>query len=262
MYISQDKGELKYFCLFWENKLTCDVISPSLPPSPQQQTASCYHPKLLSRIYKFFSPPNHFPAVIFSVNIVTMFRNILVKTIPRDTSQARYISQSSARCLHKTVLHDFHVAHGGKMVEFAGYSMPVQYGKVGIATSHKEVRSHCGLFDVSHMLQSKIHGKDRIKFIEKLIVGDIEGLEPNTGTLSLFTNENGGIIDDLICSKTDQGYLYVVSNAGCKEKDLAHMREQLQAFKDAGGDVELEVIEDHGLVAVQGPRAAEILQVK
>lgn len=189
-----------------------------------------------------------------------MFRNILVKRLVRDTSQARYLNTSSVSALHNTVLHDFHVAHGGKMVEFAGYSMPVQYGKVGIAASHKEVRNNCGMFDVSHMLQSKVHGKDRIKFIEKLIVGDIEGLEENTGTLSLFTNDQGGIIDDLICSKTDLGYLYVVSNAGCKEKDLAHMREQLASFKAAGGDAELEVIEDHALVAVQGPRAAQILQ--
>ncbi|XP_069952994.1 aminomethyltransferase, mitochondrial isoform X3 [Cherax quadricarinatus] len=189
-----------------------------------------------------------------------MLRNILSKKILRDTSQVRCLVTSPVTCTLHTVLHDFHVAKEGKMVEFAGYSMPVQYGKVGIATSHREVRTHCGLFDVSHMLQSKIHGKDRIKFIEKLIVGDIESLEANTGTLSLFTNEQGGIIDDLICSKTDQGYLYVVSNAGCKEKDLAHMKDHLSSFRAAGGDAELEVIDDHGLVAVQGPRAAQILQ--
>lgn len=162
--------------------------------------------------------------------------------------------------LHSTVLHDFHVANEGKMVEFAGYSMPVQYGKVGIATSHKQVRSGCGLFDVSHMLQSKVHGKDRVRFMESLIVGDVEGLEVNTGTLSLLTNEQGGIIDDLICSKVDD-YLYVVSNAGCRDKDLAHLHAQLASFKAAGGDAELEIIEDHGLIAVQGPTAAQILEV-
>lgn len=177
-----------------------------------------------------------------------------------DMYQVRNFSLSNARSLHTTVLHDFHVANEGKMVEFAGYSMPVQYGKVGIATSHKQVRNHCGLFDVSHMLQSKLHGKDRIKFIEGLIVGDIEGLANNTGTLSLFTNDKGGIIDDLICSKTDKDYLYVVSNAGCKEKDLQHLREHLASFKAGGGDAELEIIDDHGLVAVQGPEMAKILQ--
>lgn len=187
--------------------------------------------------------------------------NIVRQGWVSDMCQVRKFSLSNARAMHKTVLHDFHVANEGKMVEFAGYSMPVQYGKVGIATSHKQVRTQCGLFDVSHMLQSKLHGKDRIKFIEGLIVADIEGLAYNTGTLSLFTNEKGGIIDDLICSKTDQDYLYVVSNAGCKEKDLQHLREHLASFKASGGDVELEIIDDHGLVAVQGPEMAKILQV-
>ncbi|KAK4303265.1 hypothetical protein Pmani_024702 [Petrolisthes manimaculis] len=161
--------------------------------------------------------------------------------------------------LHTTVLHDYHVANQGKMVEFAGYSMPVQYGKVGIATSHKQVRTACGLFDVSHMLQSKVHGKDRVRFMESLIVGDVEGLQVNTGTLSLLTNEQGGIIDDLICSKLED-YLYVVSNAGCRDKDLDHLRARLASFRAAGGDVELEIIEDHGLIAVQGPTAAKILE--
>ena len=178
-----------------------------------------------------------------------------------DIPVLRCLSTSPVVALEKTILHDYHVQQGGKMVEFAGYSMPVQYGKVGIAASHNHVRNHCGMFDVSHMLQSKVYGKDRVKFIESLIVGDIEGLPDNSGTLSLFTNDQGGIIDDLICSKTDKGYLYVVSNAGCKEKDLAHMKQRLAAFKADGHDVELEIMEDHGLVAVQGPEAAKILQV-
>lgn len=194
------------------------------------------------------------------MNTLKLLVNTLRRGKAHDTPLLRQISTSPVTSLQKTVLHDYHVDQGGKMVEFAGYSMPVQYGKVGIATSHNQVRTHCGMFDVSHMLQSKVHGKDRVKFVESLIVGDIEGLPDNSGTLSLFTNAQGGIIDDLICSKTDLGYLYVVSNAGCKEKDLVHMKEQLASFKAAGRDVELEIIEDHGLVAVQGPEAAKILQ--
>ena len=196
---------------------------------------------------------------------VNISKNTLKHNSCYDINVIRGLSTSkfykSDKTLEKTVYHDFHVSQGGKMVEFAGYSMPVQYGKVGIAASHKHVRNHCGLFDVSHMLQSKIHGKDNIKFMESMIVGDILGLKDNTGTLSLFTNENGGIIDDLICSKTADGYLYVVSNAGCKEKDLAHMRERLASFKSSGHDVELEIIEDHALLAVQGPEAAKVLKV-
>ena len=80
------------------------------------------------------------------------------------------------------------------------------------------------IFDVTHMLQTRIHGKDRVDFMESLVVGDIQMLNDNQGMLTLFTTPSGGIIDDLIVSKTDLGYLYVVSNAGCIDKDLPHMQ--------------------------------------
>lgn len=119
-------------------------------------------------------------------------------------------------------MYDFHVHNGGKMVPFAGWEMPVQY-KEGIGPTHLHVRSDAGLFDVSHMLQTKITGEDNIPFIESLTVADVAGLKDNQGTLSVFTNDNGGILDDLIINKTEEGYLYVVSNAGCAEKDLTNM---------------------------------------
>lgn len=74
------------------------------------------------------------------------------------------------------------------------------------------------------MLQTQVYGKDRIDFIESLIVGDIQALQDNQGTLTVFTTEKGGIIDDLIVTKTDKDYLYIVSNAGCIDKDLPHMQ--------------------------------------
>ncbi|XP_058844309.1 aminomethyltransferase, mitochondrial-like isoform X4 [Acipenser ruthenus] len=144
------------------------------------------------------------------------------------------------------------------MVEFAGWSMPVQYKDSHIA-SHLHTRQHCSIFDVSHMLQSKVHGKDRVKFIESLIVGDVAELKDNQGTLSLFTNEKGGIMDDLIVTKTSLGYLYVVSNAGCADKDSAHMQAKLKQFKAAGHDAELEFL-DYSLIALQGPEMARVLQ--
>uniref|UniRef100_A0A673HGW8 Aminomethyltransferase n=1 Tax=Sinocyclocheilus rhinocerous TaxID=307959 RepID=A0A673HGW8_9TELE len=149
-------------------------------------------------------------------------------------------------------------AQGGKMVEFAGWSMPVQY-KDSHINSHMHTRQHCSIFDVSHMLQTKVYGRDRVKFIESLIVGDIAELKDNQGTLSLFTNTKGGIMDDLIVTKTDQGYLYVVSNAGCADKDSAHMQARLQEFKAAGHDVDLEFM-DESLIALQGPSMAQVLQ--
>uniref|UniRef100_A0A8C5BMD8 Aminomethyltransferase n=1 Tax=Gadus morhua TaxID=8049 RepID=A0A8C5BMD8_GADMO len=165
---------------------------------------------------------------------------------------------TSVAPLKQTVLYDFHRSQGGKMVGFAGWSMPVQYKDSHIA-SHMHTREHCSIFDVSHMLQSKVHGKDRIKFMESMVVADIAELQDNQGTLTLFTNEKGGIIDDLIVTKTDQNYLYVVSNAGCADKDSALMKSRLAEFKAAGADVDLEFL-DQALIAVQGPSMARVLQ--
>ena len=183
----------------------------------------------------------------------------------------------------KTCLYDLNVKHGGKMVEFAGYLMPVQYGSEGIAASHVHTRTSCGLFDVSHMLQSHIHGylrflrafnptiwfshdsflfcrKDSVKFMESLMVGDVQGLKENHGTLSVLVNPSGGIIDDFIVSKTSLGFLYVVSNAGCRDKDLALLNSNLALAKKKGMDVDLEVLDGRGLLAIQGPLMQSLLQ--
>ncbi|XP_018878755.1 aminomethyltransferase, mitochondrial isoform X4 [Gorilla gorilla gorilla] len=144
------------------------------------------------------------------------------------------------------------------MVAFAGWSLPVQY-RDSHTDSHLHTRQHCSLFDVSHMLQTKILGSDRVKLMESLVVGDIAELGPNQGTLSLFTNEAGGILDDLIVTNTSEGHLYVVSNAGCWEKDLALMQDNVRELQNQGRDVGLEVL-DNALLALQGPTAAQVLQ--
>ncbi|XP_033648076.1 aminomethyltransferase, mitochondrial-like [Asterias rubens] len=167
--------------------------------------------------------------------------------------------QSEDAALKRTPLYDFHVAQGGNMVPFAGWSMPVMY-KEGLAAEHTHCRTQAVIFDVSHMLQSKIYGKDRIKFVESLTVADLEGLKENTGTLSLLLNDKGGIIDDLVMSKTDQDYIYMVTNAGCTEKDLPHIQGKLADFKAAGHDVTFEPIYDMGLLALQGPLMSKVLQ--
>ncbi|XP_011889089.1 PREDICTED: aminomethyltransferase, mitochondrial isoform X4 [Cercocebus atys] len=95
--------------------------------------------------------------------------------------------------------------------------------------------------------------------MESLVVGDIAELRPNQGTLSLFTNEAGGILDDLIVTNTSEGHLYVVSNAGCWEKDLALMQDKVRELQNQGRDVGLEVL-DNALLALQGPTAAQVLQ--
>jgi len=166
---------------------------------------------------------------------------------------------ASTEALKQTVLHDFHTSLGGKMVPFAGYSMPVQYASEGIKASHLWVRSSAGLFDVSHMGQVRLRGKDAVSWLEGLVVADVAGLAPGTGTLSVLTTESGGIIDDTIISNLGDGALGMVINAGCKDKDLAHMREHLSAARSAGKDVDLEVLDEAALLALQGPKAAAVL---
>lgn len=157
--------------------------------------------------------------------------------------------------LLKTSLHDFHLSHGAKLVPFAGYAMPVQYSSMGVLQSHHWTRENASLFDVGHMLQSKITGGDRVKFFETVTVADVENLHVGGSSLTVYTNENGGIIDDLIVQKQDD-HLFVVSNAGTREQDLEHLQKQMKQFN---GDVKLEVL-DRSLVALQGPKAAESLQ--
>ncbi|KAL4425386.1 hypothetical protein ABPG75_009402 [Micractinium tetrahymenae] len=161
--------------------------------------------------------------------------------------------------LLKTPLYDFHVANGAKMVPFAGWSMPIQY-KDSIIDSTLHCRQHASLFDVSHMCGLSLKGKDAIPFLESLVVGDVAGLADGTGTLSVFTNEKGGIIDDTVVTKVSSDELYIVVNAGCRDKDLAHIGQHLEAFKAKGGQVDMLLHDDRSLLALQGPEAAAVLQ--
>ena len=109
------------------------------------------------------------------------------------------------------------------------------------------------------MMQTKVYGKDRFKYIESLVVSDIQGLKANTGCLSVFTNDQGGILDDLIVSSTSSDYLYIVSNAGCSDKDYANMKRAEEEMISKKMDVKLERL-DYGLIALQGPQMKEVLQ--
>ncbi|GFR83927.1 aminomethyltransferase [Elysia marginata] len=182
-------------------------------------------------------------------------RNIVNGSKPRSASKRFYAQDAE---LKRTALYDFHLAEGAKMVPFAGWEMPVKY-KTGIVEEHLHVRQNVGIFDVSHMLQTKVEGKDRKEFMEKMVVTDIQGLQDNQGTLTVFTNDQGGILDDLIINNTNKDYLYVVSNAGCADADWAHMKSTEASFLKSGGDVKLTVIEN-ALLAVQGPQMVSVLQ--
>ncbi|KAL2341299.1 hypothetical protein Fmac_009239 [Flemingia macrophylla] len=161
--------------------------------------------------------------------------------------------------LKKTVLYDFHVANGGKMVPFAGWSMPIQY-KDSIMDSTLNCRENGSLFDVSHMCGLSLKGKDSVPFLEKLVIADVAGLAPGTGSLTVFTNEKGGAIDDSVITKVKDDHIYLVVNAGCRDKDLAHIEEHMKAFKEKGGDVSWHIHDERSLLALQGPLAAQVLQ--
>ncbi len=150
-----------------------------------------------------------------------------------------------------TALHDLHVELGARMVPFAGYSMPVQY-PMGISKEHIQTRTHAGLFDVSHMGQVLLKGENAAKAMETLVPVDIIDLPAMKQRYALFTNERGGIMDDLMVTNAGD-HLFVVVNAACKEQDINHMRENI------GDKVEIEVLEDHALLALQGPQAAAVM---
>lgn len=141
------------------------------------------------------------------------------------------------------------------MVPFAGWSMPIQY-KDSIIDSTLHCRSAASLFDVSHMCGVTLRGPNAVAWLEGLVVGDIQGLAPGSGTLSVLTNERGGIIDDTVITKVAEDEIYMVLNAGCRDKDLAHLRAALEGAEG----VTLEVLDDRALLALQGPEAAAVLQ--
>ncbi len=153
--------------------------------------------------------------------------------------------------LARTPLYDLHLELGGKMVPFAGYEMPVQY-PLGVKKEHLQTRDSAGLFDVSHMGQVLLKGEGAAAALEALVPVDIIDLPLGKQRYALFTNAQGGIMDDLMVSNLgDQ--LFVVVNAACKAQDIAHLRAHL------GDNIDIEVLEDRALLALQGPLAATAL---
>ena len=165
--------------------------------------------------------------------------------------------------LVKTSLYDLHLSLGGDMVPFAGYTLPVLYKggeNGGVMKEHLWCRSDgkASLFDVSHMGQIRWHGRDRTKFLERMVVGDIQGLQPNHGCLSLITNPHGGIIDDTVITNAGD-YIYMVVNGATKFGDMEHFNKYMDEYKEKEGmDVTMEYLEDTmQLLAIQGPGAVD-----
>jgi aminomethyltransferase len=153
--------------------------------------------------------------------------------------------------LNTTVFHDYHVQAGGKMVEFAGYSMPVHYSQ-GIIEEHLYTRNSVGLFDVSHMGQLVVSGAGIAQGLEKLLPVDLDQLALNRQMYSTLTTEQGGILDDLIITRWGEDKFFIVVNAACKQSDINHFRQFLP-------NAEIDVL-DRGLLALQGPLAIDVLR--
>src|SRR4051812_21635371 len=164
------------------------------------------------------------------------------------------MSVANTATLKRTPLHEIHVALGGKIVPFAGYEMPVQYAG-GITAEHKAVREGCGVFDVSHMGEFWINGERGVEFANYVTTNDVAALAVGQVHYSTILNERGTIEDDCLVYRFADSLLMVV-NASNAEKDFKHISKQLPKFKATLEDVS----DDMALLALQGPKAAAILQ--
>ena len=156
--------------------------------------------------------------------------------------------------MRKTPLYEKHVALGGRIVDFSGWALPVQYS--GIVEEHLATRNAAGLFDVSHMGEITVEGKDASKFINYLVTNDVTKLVPEKVMYSPMCYEHGGVVDDLLIYMYDEDRFLLVVNAANKDKDYQWILEKSKKF-----DVKVEDVSDsYAQIALQGPKAEAILQ--
>jgi len=159
---------------------------------------------------------------------------------------------NDSQALQRTPLHALHVELGARMVPFAGYEMPVSY-PAGIVAEHRQCRDAAALFDVSHMGQLRLVGDDAAAALETLVPVDVVGLAEGKQRYALFTNDSGGILDDLMVTRRAD-HLFLVVNAGCKVADIDHLRAEI------GRHCAIEPMPEHALLALQGPAAGAVMQ--
>jgi len=154
----------------------------------------------------------------------------------------------------RTALYENHVQCGGQIVEFAGYELPIQY--IGITEEHNAVRNDAGIFDVSHMGEIEIKGKDALNFVQYLVTNNVKSLVDNQVLYTMMLYKNGTVVDDLLVYRFDEDYFYLVINAANVSKDHEWILEQAKDF-----DVEVINVSDKvAQLAVQGPNAESKLQ--
>ncbi|KAL8885699.1 MAG: hypothetical protein Q9192_006602, partial [Flavoplaca navasiana] len=180
---------------------------------------------------------------------------------PIQSSQHRHASTGhETNAIKRTALYDMHLQHGAKMVPFGGFSMPVQYSDLSVGDSHKWTREKASLFDVGHMVQHRLSGPAASLLLEKVTPSSITALEDYHSTLSCLLHPGtGGIVDDMVISRLGPDTFYLVTNAACRDKDLAYLKEQIADLPNPE-HVDWQILDDWGLVALQGPLSAPILQ--
>jgi aminomethyltransferase len=159
--------------------------------------------------------------------------------------------ENTTQALARTPLHQLHLELGARMVPFAGYEMPVQY-PTGVLKEHNHTRTQAGLFDVSHMGQVRLSGADAAAALEMLVPVDVIDLPLHQQRYAMFTDEKGGILDDLMVSNGGD-HLFLVVNAACKQQDVAHLRKYI------GARCNIEELSDRALLALQGPAAGTVM---
>jgi aminomethyltransferase len=157
-----------------------------------------------------------------------------------------------AQTLQRTPLYDRHVVLGARMVPFAGFEMPVQYE--GVIQEHRAVRTDAGVFDVSHMGELDVEGPRAHEFLQRLLSNDLDRLAPGQAQYTLLTNENGGIVDDVIAYRLGEFRYLVVVNASNRDTDFARLKDR----EVSGSDVR-DMSDECAMLAIQGPRAIERL---
>src|SRR4051812_35037570 len=153
-----------------------------------------------------------------------------------------------SQTLLQTPLHDRHVALGARMVPFAGWEMPVRYE--GVIPEHRAVRTDAGVFDVSHMGEVEVEGPRATELLQGLLSNDLDRLAPGQAQYTLLTNEQGGIVDDLIAYRLEACRYLLVVNAANRDTDFAWLKER----EISGSDVR-DISDEYALLAVQGPHA-------
>ena len=166
------------------------------------------------------------------------------------------IKQELEKKIKRTCLYDKHLSLGAMMVEFGGFDMPLLYQNAGIAPEHYAVREHVGLFDVSHMGEVTVKGKDAERYVNHIFTNDVTNMPSGKILYGMMCYENGGTVDDLLVYKMGENDFFLVINAANIDKDWAWMQDNA-----AGFDIDLQNRSDfYGQIAVQGPESEDVME--